>query len=135
MIKVNDSAKMIRTVTNEDIVLFSEVSGDKNPLHLDEEYAKTTLFKQRIAHGMLSASFISNVIGNTLPGQGSIYLKQTLEFCRPVYLNDTITTVITIEDINYETGNISLDTYCMNQNGVKVIKGKALVKNKKVLID
>lgn len=133
MIKVGDKAELVRTITDEDILAFAEVSGDKNPVHLDEEFAKTTIFNKRIAHGMLSASFISNVIGNQLPGEGTIYMAQSLKFCAPVYIGDTITTEVEVIQINEEKGNIALKTVCLNQNREPVIVGEALVKNKQVL--
>lgn len=133
MIRIKDEAKMTRIIKEEDIVVFSEVSGDINPIHLYEEYAEKSIFGKRIAHGMLSASFISNVIGNQLPGEGTIYMKQSLEFCKPVFIDDIITTVIVVKDIDYEKGNISLQTKCINQNNENVVIGEAFVKNKKAI--
>ncbi|MBV4416552.1 MaoC family dehydratase [Clostridium tyrobutyricum] len=107
---------------------FSKLSGDENPIHLNEEYAKTTIFKRRIAPGMLISSFISAVIANKLPGRGSVYLKQDLKFRRPVYINDVITTKVEIIGINIEKNIIILSTNCINQSNVIVIEGNAFVK-------
>ena len=99
MIKVGDSAVITNTVTEDKIILFAQASGDHNPLHLNEDYANKSIFRKRVAHGMLSASFISAVLGTTLPGEGSIYLSQTLKFIKPVYINDTITTEVSVVNI------------------------------------
>lgn len=131
MIKIDESAKYTKEIQEADIQKFADVSGDMNPIHLDEEYANNSMFGKRIAHGMLSASFISNVIGNQLPGEGTIYMKQSLEFCKPVYIGDTVTAVVTIKDIDELRGNFILDTKCYNQDNEIVIKGEAYVKNKK----
>jgi 3-hydroxybutyryl-CoA dehydratase len=112
------------------ITKFSNLSGDVNPIHLDEEYAKKTIFKTRITPGLLVASFISAVIANKLPGRGSIYLSQDLKFKRPVYINDTITTQVTITDILDEKNIVILNTKCINQKGTVVIDGSASVKVK-----
>lgn len=133
MIKIGDQAKLVKVISEKDIELFSEVSGDKNPIHLNQEYAEKSIFGKRIAHGMLSASFISNAIGNQLPGEGTIYLKQSLEFCKPVYIGDQITTIIEVTNIDDVKGNIELKTYCLNQNHKTVIKGNAVVRNKSVI--
>lgn len=132
MIKVKDEARMTKVIEEEDIDAFSKVSGDRNPIHLDEEYAKKSIFGKRIAHGMLSASFISNVIGNQLPGEGTIYMKQSLKFCRPVFIGDVITAIIEVKEVNYEKGNILLNTICINQNGENIVEGEAYVRNKSV---
>ena len=89
--KIGDSAQLSKTVKDEDIRIFAEVTGDKNPLHLDDEFASKTIFKRRIAHGFLTAGLISAVIGSKLPGNGTIYLSQTLNFLAPVYVGDEIT--------------------------------------------
>lgn len=130
MIKVGDQAKLVKIINEDDIKAFSEVSGDKNPIHLNQEYAEKSIFGKRIAHGMLSASYISNVIGNQLPGEGTIYLKQSLEFCKPVYIGDRVTTIVEVKEIDNIKGKINLKTYCINQNDEIVVKGIAVVKNK-----
>lgn len=133
MIKINDQVEIIDKITIEKVKKFAEVSGDNNPIHVDEEYAKKSIFRKRIAHGMLGASFISKLIGTQLPGYGTIYMKQDLNFRKPVYLNDEIKTIIRVKDIDYVKGNITLKTTCINQNQEIVIDGEALVRNKEAL--
>lgn len=124
--QVGDSAKLTRTISEQDIQAFALVSGDTNPVHLDEAYAAGSLFGRRVAHGMLSASFISAVLGTTLPGPGAIYVKQSLEFLAPVFIGDTVTVTVTI--ISYDTGKgkMVLSTTCHNQKGEQVINGEAV---------
>lgn len=125
-IRIGDKASKIFKVTENQISLFAHASGDLNPLHLDEEYAKKTIFGQRIAHGMLTASYISCILGTILPGEGSIYLKQSIDFKKPVYIDDIIEAIVVVTDIN--KGNVTLSTICMNQEEEIVISGEALVK-------
>ena len=125
MIKVGDSAVITNTVTEDKIILFAQASGDHNPLHLNEDYANKSIFRKRVAHGMLSASFISAVLGTTLPGEGSIYLSQTLKFIKPVYINDTITTEVSVVSISNSIA--LLHTTCKNQEMQIVTKGEAKV--------
>lgn len=120
------SASMAKTVTEADIILFSGVSTDVNPVHLDEEWASTTLFKGRIAHGMLSAGFISAVLANRLPGPGTIYLGQTLKFKAPVRPGDTVRTVCTVREIVVEKKRVVLETNCYVGDKL-VIEGEATV--------
>ncbi len=126
-IKIGQKAKYIRKITEEDIDKFAEVSGDHNPVHLDEEYAKQTIFKGRIAHGMLSASFISTVLADKLPGPGTIYLRQELAFKKPVRIGDEITTQVEVLSKDDEKKRISLKTTCLNQENSIVISGEALI--------
>lgn len=128
--KIGDRASLRRTVTETDIVNFAGVSGDFNPVHIDEEYAKNTIFKSRIAHGLLSAAFIGSVLANKLPGPGGIYLKQELSFLAPVRIGDTVTAEVEIMEINEKRGNMWLKTVCRNQEGTTVVEGKALLKYK-----
>ena len=123
---VGQSASFTKTVTEADIVKFAEVSGDNNPVHLDESFAQTTMFKGRIAHGMLSAGFISTVIGTRLPGSGTIYMSQTLRFKAPVRIGDTVTATCTITEIIPEKRRAVLSTICKVGDTV-VIEGEALV--------
>lgn len=126
--KIGMKSSISKKIMEEDIVKFAEVSEDKNPVHLDENYAKKTIFKKRIVHGMLSASLISAVLGTKLPGEGSIYLKQSLKFVKPVFLNDTITAIVEIKQL-YENKNIVvLTTVCKNQNNEIVLEGQATIK-------
>ncbi len=117
------SASIAKTVTETDIILFAGVSTDINPAHLDEEYAKTTMFGGRIAHGMLSAGFISAVLGNHLPGPGTIYLSQTLKFKAPVRPGDTVRATVTVREVNVAKNRVVLDTVC-TVAGKVVIEGE-----------
>ena len=121
-----------KTVTIEDIKRFAEVSGDFNPVHLDEEFAKKTIFKRRVAHGFLTASFISTIIASELPGPGSIYLKQSLKFLAPVYINEKILVKVRIIEINIQKSKVKLITECF-KNKTLVLTGEAeiLVQAKK----
>lgn len=125
--KVGDFAEMSRTVTEADIVLFGGVSGDLNPAHFDEEKSKNTMFKGRIAHGMISASYISAVLGMRLPGPGTIYLSQTLKFLKPVRIGDTIVARAEVVELVPEKKRAVLKTECFNQNGDVVLTGEAVV--------
>ena len=123
---VGQTASYTKTVTEADIVKFAEISGDNNPVHLDEAFAQTTMFKGRIAHGMLSAGFISTVIGTKLPGSGTIYMSQTLRFKAPVRIGDMVTATCTITEIIAEKRRAVLNTVCKVGDTV-VIEGEALV--------
>jgi len=126
-LKIGDSDRFSKTVTDTDIYLFAGITGDLNPAHIDEEYAKATFFKQRIAHGMLSAGFISAVIGTRLPGPGTVYMQQTLAFTAPVHIGDTVTATVEVIEKLEEKKRIRLKTTCVNQDGVEVLTGEALV--------
>ncbi|HEY0145854.1 MAG TPA: bifunctional enoyl-CoA hydratase/phosphate acetyltransferase [Methylovirgula sp.] len=127
-IAVGEKASLSRTVTQQDIDLFAVVSGDVNPAHMDPVYAKTDIFHRVIAHGMLGAGLISNVLGTKLPGPGTIYLGQELRFLRPVDIGDTITATLTVTEKHPEKGDLLLDCNCSNQSGVEVISGTAHVR-------
>ena len=118
--------RFAKTVTEADIVLFSGVSGDTNPVHLDEEYAAMTRFKGRITHGMLNASFISAVLGTRLPGPGSIYVSQNLKFRAPVRPGDTVTAICTVSAIDRDRQRVTMDTVCVVRDH-KVITGDAVL--------
>ena len=120
------SASIAKTVTEADIILFAGISTDVNPAHLDEEYAKGTMFGGRIAHGMLSAGFISAVLANKLPGPGTIYLSQTLKFKAPVRPGDTVTATVTVKEVNVAKNRVTLDTVC-TVAGKVVIEGESLM--------
>jgi 3-hydroxybutyryl-CoA dehydratase len=126
-LKVGDVAEFAKTVTETDIYLYAGITGDFNPAHVNEAYAKTTFFKTRIAHGMLTAGFISAIIANQLPGPGTIYLKQDLSFLAPVHMGDTITGRVEVLELNVEKNRVRLKTTCSNQDGVMVISGEGLV--------
>jgi 3-hydroxybutyryl-CoA dehydratase len=124
---VGDVAELAKTVTESDIALFAGVTGDFNPVHIDAEAAKRSVFGERIAHGMLSAGFISAVIGMRLPGSGSIYLSQTLRFTKPVRIGDTVTARVEVLEVLTAKRRVRLATSCRNQNGEVVVDGEAVV--------
>ena len=126
-IQIGDKFSTERHVTDEVILKFAEVSGDHNPIHLDEEFAKTTRFGKRIAHGMLSAAFISAVLGNEFKGKTIVYLSQTMKFTAPVYIGDTVTATSTVSKIREDKGIVTLDTVCTNQNGETLVNGEAVI--------
>lgn len=123
---IGQSAEMARTVGAHDLALFAEVSGDTNPVHLDDAYAKTTTFGGRIAHGMLSAAYISAVLGTRLPGPGAIYLSQSLRFRRPVRIGDEVTARVTVKALDEKRSHVTLETVCL-VGGKTVLDGEALV--------
>lgn len=125
--KIGASASIKKQIQNKDIVEFSKISMDENPVHLVEEFAANTIFKKKIAHGLYIASLISAVIGNKLPGHGAIYLSQTLNFKKPVFIGDVIEAVVTVTDTP-KPSILKLRTCCLNQNNEIVIDGEALVK-------
>ncbi|MFO7876458.1 MAG: MaoC family dehydratase [Desulfovermiculus sp.] len=126
-LQVGERAEFSKTVSETDIYVYAGVSGDMNPAHINEPYAQQTMFKTRIAHGMLPAGFISAVLGTKLPGPGTIYLKQDLAFKAPVHIGDTVTATVEVVDINTEKRRVTLKTTCTNQEGTVVIDGQALV--------
>lgn len=129
-IQVGDKASMSKTVTDYDVYAFAGVTGDFNPVHINAEFAKDTMFKGRIAHGMLSAGFISAVLGTALPGANTIYLGQELAFKAPVKLGDTITATVEVIEKVEAKHRLVLKTTCTNQDGVVVTDGKATVLKK-----
>jgi 3-hydroxybutyryl-CoA dehydratase len=126
-LKVGDTAEFTKTVSEADIYMYAGVTGDANPAHIDEVYASNTFFKTRIAHGMLLAGFISTVLGNKLPGYGTIYMKQEVEFLAPVRIGDTVTARAEVVEIIQDKNRVLLRTTCVNQDGVTVVDGEALV--------
>lgn len=124
---VGQNASMRKTITEADVVLYAAISGDQNPVHIDEIAASESRFGRRIAHGMLAAGLISAVLGMRLPGPGTIYLKQTLSFCKPIYINDTVTTRVEITHIREDKPIATLATRVTNQDGEVVVEGESLV--------
>ncbi len=125
-IQIGDAAEFTKTVTESDVYLYAGVTGDLNPAHINETYSKGTFFKGRIAHGMLSAGFISAVLGMQLPGPGTIYMGQQLEFKAPVRINDTVTARVEVIE-KLEKNRLKLRTTCTNQDGTLLVDGQALV--------
>ena len=126
-IKIGDTFRATRLVTDEMIRSFADLSGDHNPIHLDAEFASKTQFGKRIAHGMLSGAFISAVLGNEFLERKIVYLSQTMRFVAPVFIDDTITTTGTVKAIREEKGMVTLDTTCRNQHDEVTLTGEALV--------
>ena len=127
LITVGDSAFQEKVITEHDIELFGEVTNDYNPAHFDSDYAKGTIFKKRISHGMLVGSLFSKVFGMDLPGNGAIYLSQSLRFRRPVYFDDVVTAKVTVTEIDLEKNRVKFDCIATNQNDVVVVIGEALI--------
>lgn len=125
-LSVGQSEEFSKTVTEADLVLYAGVTGDTNPVHLDEEFASQTIFKTRIAHGMLSAGFISAVLGAKMPGPGAIYVSQELKFKAPVKIGDTVTARCTIKDVNAQRRRVTLQTECLVKDKV-VVEGEAVM--------
>lgn len=126
-LKIGEQASFTKTITETDIVNYAGLTGDFNPAHINEEYARNTFFKGRIAHGMLSAGLISAVLGTKLPGPGAIYVSQNLKFTAPVKVNDTITASVEVIEKDEEKNRVKINTSCTNQNGETVIKGEAVL--------
>ena len=126
-LKISDRFSTSREVTDELIRKFADVSGDYNPIHLDEEFAKTTRFGKRIAHGMLSGAFISAVLGYEFKERKIVYLSQTMKFTAPVFIGDTVTATATVTKIREERGIVTLETVCANQDGEILVRGEAVV--------
>jgi 3-hydroxybutyryl-CoA dehydratase len=125
-LEIGQTAELRRTVTEHDIAAFAAVTGDENPVHLDEAYAAGTQFKGRIAHGMLSAGYISAVLGTQLPGPGAIYVSQTLNFRRPVRIGDAVTAEVKVTAIDAARGRVTFATGCVVA-GKTVVEGEAVV--------
>ena len=126
-LNVDEKASFTKTITETDVYLYAGITGDLNPAHVNEEYANKTYFKTRIAHGMLMAGIISAVVGTILPGPGTVYLKQELEFLSPVHFGDTITAWVEVVEILGNRKHVRLRTTCVNQEGETVVDGEALV--------
>ncbi len=124
-LKIGDSAQIVKTITQEDIELFAKATGDFNPVHLDQAYAEKTMFKGRIAHGLLSVGFFSTILGNILPGHGTIYLSQEAKFLAPVRIGDTITAKVEVLELVTEKNRAKFRTTCVNQEGKLVVDGIA----------
>jgi 3-hydroxybutyryl-CoA dehydratase len=126
-IKIGDKFSTSRVVTDELVRQFAEVSGDYNPIHLDEDFAQQTRFGKRIAHGALSAAFISSVLGYEFQERKIVYLSQTLKFIAPTFIGDTVTATATVTKIREDKGIVTLETTCKNQDGQVTVTGEAAV--------
>jgi len=128
-LKIGDRASIIKRFVDEDILIFSELSNDKNPIHLDSNFASKTHFGRKIVHGMLIASLFSGLLGEKLPGKGTIYLGQTITFIKPVFINEEVTASVEIQYIRKDKPIYTLKTICETKlNGI-VVDGEAIVKN------
>jgi 3-hydroxybutyryl-CoA dehydratase len=123
-IKIGMEVSYSQTITDADIRAYAEVSGDKNPVHTDEEYAKNSRYKKRIAHGLMSASYFSALFGTKIPGEGCVYVAQSLRFKRAVYLGDTVTATVIVSSVDLEKRRVFFNTLCKVKNKV-VIDGEA----------
>ena len=126
-IKLGDTAYFSKTVSESDVYLYAGITGDLNPAHINEAHAKNTFFKTRLAHCMLTAGFISNILGMQLPGPGTIYMRQSLNFLAPVRFGDTITAKVEVVEVIAEKNRVRLKTTCTNQEGTVVLDGEAMV--------
>ena len=115
--------------TQEEVISFAEVTGDNNPVHLDEAYASNTIFKKRIVHGMLGASLLSKVFGTIFPGEGTIYLNQTLNFLRPMYVGEKYEAIFEVKEIISDKNRAIVSTTIMNSEGKAVLSGEAIIMN------
>ena len=125
---VGQSASLTKVFKSDEVEAFAEMSLDKNPIHLDENYAEHSRFGRKIVHGFLVGSLISAVFGTQLPGKGAIYLHQEMDFRKPVYHNDEITAIVTVTNIRKDKSILYFDTRCENNKGEVVIEGKAVLK-------
>ncbi|MFH1242074.1 MAG: MaoC family dehydratase [Pseudomonadota bacterium] len=126
-LKVGDAAQFSKTLSESDVYLYAGITGDLNPAHVNEEYARNTFFKGRIVHGMLTAGFISTVLANQLPGPGTIYVSQELRFRAPVRMGDTLTARVEVVEIISEKNRVKMKTTCSIQDGTVVLEGEAVV--------
>ncbi len=127
MIAIGDRASRAKTFSDGDVRTFAEISGDNNPIHLDDEYAAETRFGKRLVHGILTSGMISAVLGTQLPGPGSVYIKQTINFRAPVYIGDTITATVTAKKIREDKPIATFETVCTKEDGTVVIDGEAVL--------
>lgn len=128
---IGQKASLSKTISESDIYTFAGITGDFNPAHVNQKYASDSFFGERIAHGILCAGLISAVFGTQLPGPGSIYLSQTLDFKAPVHIGDTITANVMVKKTDTEKNRVTFDTVCQNQEGVIVIAGEACLMPKR----
>lgn len=126
-LQIGDTAYFSKTISETDIYQFAAVTGDFNPAHVNEIYAKSTFFKNRIAHGMLTLSLVSNVLGMQLPGPGTIFVSESVQFMAPVYIEDTIEASVEVIEMDVERNRIKFEAFCTNQHGKKVARAEGVV--------
>lgn len=126
--KIGQSCELKKKFTEEDVLLFASLSMDTNPIHIDKQYAEKSMFGKQIVHGFLSSSLISAIIGTKMPGPGSIYINQNLNFKKPVYIGDEVKAIVTIKNIKYEKSIIYLETICYNTLNEITVEGEAIIK-------
>lgn len=126
-LKIGDQFSTSKQITDAVVRAFADLSGDYNPIHIDEEFAKTTQFGRRIAHGMISGALISAVLGYEFKERRVVYLSQTMKFVAPVFIDDTVTATATVKNIREDKPIVTLETVCTNQNGKTTLKGEAVV--------
>ena len=126
-LRIGETRQFAKTISESDVYGYAGITGDLNPAHINEEYARNTFFRTRIAHGMLTAGFISAIIGTKLPGPGTIYIGQNLKFKAPVRIGDTITASVEVTEIIKEKNRVKMKTTCMNQDGTLVLDGEDFV--------
>ena len=126
--KIGQNARISKTISEQEVLHFADIVKDHNPIHIDKDFAKKSIFGKRIVHGMFGASLISAVLGTKLPGPGAIYLSQTLQFLAPVFIGDTITAKVKVIKIRNDKPIITLETSCYNKNGDLVLVGEAVLK-------
>ena len=126
-LQAGDTASRTLAISDDTIRTFAEVTGDNNPVHLDDDYAAGTRFGRRIAHGMIAAGLISATLANDLPGPGTVYLSQMLKFKLPVYPGDTVTATVEVLKVREDKPSVTLSTFCTNQNDEVVLEGEAVV--------
>lgn len=129
LLELDDTFSLAFKYYQEDVQKFADVTGDHNPIHLDPVYAEKTIFKKPIIHGFLSGSVFSKVLGTTFPGEGTIYLNQTMQFFKPMYVEDEYTATFKIIEANHEKHRAKIETLVLDHEGKTVIKGEALVQN------
>jgi 3-hydroxybutyryl-CoA dehydratase len=125
-IKIGMLVSYSQTITDADVKAYAKISGDFNPVHMSDEYAEQSRYKKRIAHGMISSSFFSALFGTKLPGKGCVYVNQSLNFKRPVYLNDTVTAIVTVTQIDSQKRRVFFNTVCKVKNKVVIDGGAEL---------
>lgn len=128
MINIGDNAVISTCATDETVRAIAQISGDCNPVHLDDEYAETTIFKKRIAHGLFCLNAVSKILGTVLPGEGTVLISQSFKYKAPVYIGDVVSTKVIVKDIKPEKKIYILDCVCINQDGKIVLEGESVVK-------